>query len=141
MANNEQDGLHASPSNADAASLSVPSRVGRPPTKPKNKVGRPKGHAAIQREYTDRMLNSPKSRKVLDKVFDIALDDDHRHQAVCIKLLVDRLVPMSHLEKEKGGGLSGITITMAAAGGDVNINTGGDTDIDNDITDADYEEV
>ena len=35
---------------------------------------------------------------------------------------------MSHFEKEKAGGISGITITMASAGGDVNINTGSDAE-------------
>ena len=122
----------------EAAPLSVPTttRAGRPPTPAKKKVGRPKGNTAILAEYQERMLNSPKSRKVLDKVFDIALDDDHKHQAVCIKLVIDRIVPLSHLEKEKGGGLSGITIKMVAAG-DVQISTATPPD---DI-DAEYEEV
>ena len=63
------------------------------------------------------MLNSPKSRHVMDKLFEVALDDDHKHQGVCLKLIADRLVPMSHFEKAKTGGISGITITMAAATG------------------------
>ena len=46
--------------------------------KPGNKgvVGRPKGDAAIINEYKARMLASPKSRKVLETIFDAALDDD-----------------------------------------------------------------
>lgn len=133
----EQDG-QSTPTASGGAPLAKasPNRVGRPPTPAKRKVGRPKGNTAILAEYQERMLNSPKSRKVLDKLFDIALDDDHKHQAVCIKLVIDRIVPLSHLEKEKGGGLSGITIKMVAAG-DVSITAATPPD---DI-DAEYEEV
>ena len=49
------------------------------------------------------MLNSPKSRKVLDSIFKAALDDDHKHQAAAWKLIVDRIVPVSGFEKEAGG--------------------------------------
>jgi hypothetical protein len=133
----EQDG-QSTPTASGGAPLAKasPNRVGRPPTPAKKKVGRPKGNTAILAEYQERMLNSPKSRKVLDKLFDIALDDDHKHQAVCIKLVIDRIVPLSHLEKEKGGGLSGITIKMVAAG-DVSITAATPPD---DI-DAEYEEI
>tara|TARA_R110000751_G_scaffold296726_1_gene406054 strand:- start:82 stop:522 length:441 start_codon:yes stop_codon:yes gene_type:complete len=128
MNSNESDAHSTPPAVKDAPLVGDSKRVGRPPKPKKRGVGRPKGNSAILAEYQERMLNSPKSRKVLDKVFDIALDDDHKHQAVCIKLVVDRLVPMSHFEKEKAGGISGITITMASAGGDVNINTGSDAE-------------
>ena len=132
---NESDAHPTPPVVIDAPLIEDSNRVGRPPIPKKKSVGRPKGNSAILAEYQERMLNSPKSRKVLDKVFDIALDDDHKHQAVCIKLVVDRLVPMSHFEKEKAGGISGITITMATAGV---VNIGGDssdeTDDERDIT-------
>ena len=43
----------------------------------RGQVGRPKGDAAVINEYKARMLASPKSRKVLDSIFDAALNDDH----------------------------------------------------------------
>ena len=132
MNNNEQDAHSTPPIVKDAPLVPSGNRVGRPPKPKKRGVGRPKGNSAILAEYQERMLNSPKSRKVLDKVFDIALDDDHKHQAVCIKLVVDRLVPMSHFEKEKAGGISGITITMATAGV---VNIGGDSSDESDERD------
>jgi hypothetical protein len=142
MPSNESDAHSTPPIVEDVPLVPSGNRVGRPPKPKKRGVGRPKGNTAILAEYQERMLNSPKSRKVLDKVFDIALDDDHKHQAVCIKLVVDRLVPMSHFEKEKSGGISGITITMASAGGDVNINTGDDSSEERDISDyTDYEDI
>jgi hypothetical protein len=67
-----------------------------------NPVGRPKGEAGIMKGYRDRMLNSPKSRKVLDSIFSAALDDDHKNQAAAWKIVVDRIVPVSGFEKVAG---------------------------------------
>ena len=73
--------------------------------KNKNKgvIGRPKGDAAIINEYKARMLNSPKSAKVLEAIFDAALNDDHKNQAAAWKLIVDRVVPISAFEQAKQG--------------------------------------
>ena len=74
--------------------------------KNKNKgvIGRPKGDKAIIDEYKARMLNSPKSVKVLEAIFDAALNDDHKNQAAAWKLIVDRIVPVSAFEASKQGG-------------------------------------
>lgn len=83
---------------------------GRPPKtalkemKESRSVGRPKGTAAIINEYRDRMLLSPKSSKVLEKIFDAALNDEHPHQAAAWKLVVDRVVPVSAFDQAKQGG-------------------------------------
>ena len=73
------------------------------PKKKKNPVGRPKGEATIMAEYRQRMLNSPKSTKVLKAVFDAALNDDHKHQAAAWKLFIDRIAPLAGFEKSAGG--------------------------------------
>jgi hypothetical protein len=74
--------------------------------KQKNKgvLGRPKGDTAIINEYKARMLNSPKSAKVLEAIYDAALNDDHKNQAAAWKLIVDRIVPVSAFEAAKQGG-------------------------------------
>ena len=59
----------------------------------RGKVGRPKGDASIINEYKARMLASPKSRRVLDSIFDAALNDDHKNQAAAWKLVMDRMLP------------------------------------------------
>lgn len=85
-------------------------KMGRPPKKAlaemkeNRSVGRPKGTAAIINEYRDRMLMSPKSSKVLEKIFDAALNDEHPHQAAAWKLVVDRVVPVSAFDSAKQGG-------------------------------------
>ena len=103
-------------------------KIGRPPkselsnnTK-RNAVGRPKGDAAIINEYKARMLSSPKSRKVLDAIFDAALDNDHKNQAAAWKLVVDRIVPVSVFEQEvvKQGGRSAIQINITGIGATIN---------------------
>jgi hypothetical protein len=54
-------------------------------------------------EYKARMLNSPKSAKVLEAIFDAALDDEHKNQAAAWKLIVDRVIPVSMFEQAKSG--------------------------------------
>ena len=104
-------------------------KVGRPPKSElssnikRNAVGRPKGDAAIINEYKARMLSSPKSRKVLDAIFDAALDNEHKNQAAAWKLIVDRIVPVSSFELDvnKQAGRSAIQINITGLG--VNVET------------------
>jgi len=49
------------------------------------------------------MLNSPKSAKVLEAIYDAALNDEHKNQAAAWKLIVDRIVPVSVFEAQKAG--------------------------------------
>lgn len=88
--------------------------------KPGNKgqVGRPKGDAAIINEYKARMLASPKSRKVLETIFDAALDDDHKNQAAAWKLVMDRILPVGAFEKDvvKDNGRNAIQINITGVG-------------------------
>ena len=94
--------------------MSEPRKVGRPKKTEllekttRNKVGRPKGDAAIINEYKARMLASPKSGRVLEAIFNAALDDEHKNQAAAWKLVMDRIVPVAAFEKEvvKSGGTS-----------------------------------
>lgn len=81
-------------------------------------VGRPKGEAAIINEYKLRMLNSPKSAKVLEAIYDAALNDEHKNQAAAWKLIVDRIVPVSAFESSKqgGGGVPTISINISSIG-------------------------
>ena len=80
-------------------------------------VGRPKGEAAIINEYKLRMLNSPKSAKVLEAIYDAALNDEHKNQAAAWKLIVDRIVPVSAFEAAKqGGGTPQISINISSLG-------------------------
>ena len=97
----------------------------------KRPVGRPKGDASAIEEFKARLMNSPKSRKVLDSILDAALDDEHKNQAAAWKLLVDRMLPMSYFDKDKaGGGRPSVNIVISGVGETVTIND------DNDYTDV-----
>ena len=92
----------------------------------RNAVGRPKGDAAIINEYKARMLTSPKSRKVLDTIFEAAMDNDHKNQAAAWKLVMDRILPVAAFEKDivKDGGRNAIQINISGVGA---VATSGDT--------------
>jgi hypothetical protein len=97
------------PSKRDLASNSAGGR---------KKVGRPKGDAAIINEYKARMLASPRSKKVMDTIFEAALDHDHRNQAAAWKLVMDRILPVAAFEKDivKDAGRSAIQINITGVG-------------------------
>jgi hypothetical protein len=97
------------PSNAEVAKKKAGNR---------GKVGRPKGDAAIMKEYKARMLASPKSRKVLDSILNAALDDDHKNQAAAWKIVVDRMLPVGMFEKDvlQSGGKNSIQINITGVG-------------------------
>lgn len=70
----------------------------------KKPVGRPRTDVQnIVNEYRDRMLASPKSVSVLEKVFQVALEDGHPHQLGAMKLVIDRIAPVSAFDVSKGG--------------------------------------
>jgi hypothetical protein len=102
------------------------------------KIGRPLGESGVIAEYRARMLASPKSRLVLEKIYDAALDDEHKNQSAAWKLLMDRLLPLSHFEKDKeNGGRPSVSITITGVGGETTIV--GETETVDDITYRDVE--
>ena len=101
--------------------------------------GRPKGDAAILNDYKARMLASPKSAKVLEKIFEAALDDDHKGQQAAWKIITDRIVPTAAFEKDvvKGAGRNAIQINITGVSGETQVIGGGDDD----AIDGEYEDV
>jgi hypothetical protein len=97
----------------------------------RGQVGRPKGDASIINEYKARMLASPKSAKVLEAIFDAALNDDHKNQAAAWKLVMDRVLPTAAFEKDvvKGNGRNAIQINITGVGGDTQVISSGDEDV------------
>lgn len=97
--------------------------------------GRPAGDKAIMDEYKARMLNSPKSARVLEAIFDAALDPEHKAQSAAWKLIVDRIVPVSSFEQVKqGGGMPSISINISSIGQPV-------IETLEDISDAEYKDI
>lgn len=118
------------PSNAEVAKKKAGNR---------GKVGRPKGDAAIMKEYKARMLASPKSRKVLDSILNAALDDDHKNQAAAWKIVVDRMLPVGMFEKDvlQSSGKNSIQINITGVGSTSVVGSTDEPDIiEGDYTDA-----
>lgn len=98
-------------------------RLGRPsnkslsksPGKGLTKPGPKAGDAAILAEYKNRMLTSPKSRRVLDAILDAALDNEHRHQAVAWKIIADRILPLAGFDPKRGGA-GGVKVSIHISG-------------------------
>ena len=108
-------------SNVSKDDVKPKKRRGRPPkalvdSKKKGnrgQVGRPKGDASAIEEYKARMLASPKSREVMDSIFNAALDDNHKSQSAAWKLIIDRIMPLSYFEKDKlSNGRAAVSITI-----------------------------
>lgn len=117
----------------------APKKRGRPPKATtdlkkagnRGKVGRPKGDAGIINEYKARMLSSPKSKKVLEAIFDAALNDDHKNQGAAWKLIMDRIAPTAAFEKDviKDAGRSAIQINITGVGS-TEVSSGSSEDLD-----------
>ena len=106
------------------------------------KRGRPKGDAAIINEYKTRMLTSPKSKRVLESIFDAALDDDHKNQAAAWKLVMDRVLPASYFEKDKAGNSrAGINISITGVGGETTVISENTDQDQQDIIDGEFTDV
>ena len=102
-------------------------------------VGRPKGDAAIINEYKARMLNSPRSRAVMDAIFEAATDPDHKNQAAAWKLVMDRILPVAAFEKDviKDAGRNAIQINITGVGTTtVSSETETETTIEGEATDV-----
>ena len=102
--------------------------------------GRPKGDKAIMDDYKARMLNSPKSARVLEAIFDAALDPEHKAQSAAWKLIVDRIVPVSSFEQVKQGG-SAPAISINITGLTQATTVIAEDDVSYDITDVESIDV
>ena len=80
--------------------------------KARSVVGRPPGEAARIKEFYARLL-STSGEKVIETVLRKAMDDTDKDQVACLKMCIDRLLPLSHFEKDKIGGGKGITINIS----------------------------
>tara|TARA_R110000772_G_scaffold188732_1_gene299792 strand:+ start:403 stop:744 length:342 start_codon:yes stop_codon:yes gene_type:complete len=71
--------------------------VGRPKRKDleSTKTLTKRAQSAALQEFRKRLLLNPKSPKLLEKLFDLAFDDDAKNQSVALKILSDRLMPVA----------------------------------------------
>ena len=103
--------------------------------------GRPAGDKAIIDEYKARMLNSPKSAKVLETILNAALDDNHKNQSAAWKLVVDRIIPVSAFEQTKqSSGAPTVSINIMGLGQATTTIAEDDVEVDIQDVEARYDE-
>lgn len=56
-----------------------------------------------------------KSTAIVQRIMDKALDDNDDDQMACLKMCMDRMIPVSYFEKEKQGN-KGVTIQIVGVG-------------------------
>lgn len=74
-----------------------------------------------------------KSKYIVQKVLDKALDDEDKDQMACLQLVMDRVLPKDYITKAKGAG-NQISIQIMGVG-ETTINS------EEDVVDAEFEEV
>lgn len=98
---------------------------GRPPKsdikaiteRKKSKPGPHPGDAARIQEFKARLLATGGTR-IIDKMVEIAMNDEHPGQMAAIKLSLERLLPVSLFEASKAGGNTpSITINIEGLSG------------------------
>jgi len=118
----------------------APRRRGRPPKslveskKKPGKVGRPQGDSGRIQEFKARLLSTT-GTKVIDTVLRKALDDEDKDQVACLKMCLDRMLPVSMFEKDSKGQRNTVQINITGLG---ETKVEASEIIDTDITDVEY---
>lgn len=78
----------------------------------RGKVGRPAGDAARIAEFKARLLGTS-GEKIINTLISKALDPDDKDQAACLKMCIDRVLPLSAFDTTKqSGGTPQISINI-----------------------------
>ncbi len=68
------------------------------------------------KNYRNKLLTHPKTSKVLNRIFDIALDDEHPNQTQMLKFIADRALPADGFAQAAGANLGRNAITINITG-------------------------
>ena len=78
-------------------------------------VGRPPGEAARIKEFHARLL-ATSGETVINTIISKALDNEDKDQVACLKMCIDRVLPMSYFEKGKDAGRGNVNIQISMLG-------------------------
>ena len=96
-------------------------------------VGRPPGEAARIKEFHARLL-ATSGETVINTIISKALDNDDKDQVACLKMCIDRVLPMSYFEKGKDAGRGSVNIQISMVGDKK-------TEVVEEVTDVEFETV
>ncbi len=78
-------------------------------------VGRPPGEASRIKEFHARLL-ATSGETVINTIISKALDNDDKDQVACLKMCIDRVLPMSYFDKGKDAGRGSVNIQISMVG-------------------------
>lgn len=78
-------------------------------------LGRPKNDTGRMAEFKQRLLGTS-GENVIKKIIEIGQTDGHPGQVACLKMAVDRILPMSLFEKDTKGQRNAIQINITGIG-------------------------
>ena len=78
-------------------------------------VGRPPGEAARIKEFHARLL-ATSGETVINTIISKALDNEDKDQVACLKMCIDRVLPMSYFEKGRDAGRGNVNIQISMIG-------------------------
>jgi hypothetical protein len=85
----------------------------------RGKIGRPAGDGARIAEFKARLLGTS-GEKIINTLISKALDPDDKDQAACLKMCIDRVLPLSAFDASKqSGGVPQISINITGLTGNV----------------------
>jgi hypothetical protein len=68
---------------------------------PKRALGTPIGNKQRMQEFKNKLLTEENGNKVLMKVLEVAMDDEHPGQSAALKMCLDRMLPTSMFDETK----------------------------------------
>ncbi len=78
------------------------------------------------KEFRQRLLLNPKSPLLIEKMFDMAFDDEHKNQSVAMKLLADRLLPLAGFTAD-GKANAAVSINITGLNSEAGVTIDGST--------------
>lgn len=70
----------------------------------RQKIGTPLGNKQRMQEFKNKLLTEENGNKILHKVLEVAMDDDHPGQSAALKMCLDRMLPTSMFDESKPNG-------------------------------------
>jgi len=80
-----------------------------------------KGRDAKISELRDLILSTTNAKMLVTKVMQIALDDNHQGQMAAMKMVIDRIIPVSAFEAAKNETRTAIQISITGIGGSTDL--------------------
>lgn len=70
---------------------------------PMRALGTPIGNKQRMQQFKEKLLREENGSKILQKVLEVAMNDEHPGQSAALKMCMDRMLPTSMFDEDKKG--------------------------------------